>query len=108
MPFIALSVIKFKHLKNSNIMNKLKLEKIKLQDLSPEQQKSINGGDKNNTSLTVTTSIVPITIGILTETITEASKTMCNVSCDNNCVSNNPGTQNSCGLCQSQAYTNCH
>ena len=83
-------------------MNKLKLEKIKLQDLSPEQQKNINGGKQ-----ITTWTIIPVTIGILTETISEASRTMCNVSCDN-CVSNNPGTQNSCGLCQSKQYTNCH
>ena len=83
-------------------MNKLKLEKIKLQDLSPEQQKNINGGEQ----ITTTWTIIPVTIGILTQTISEASRTMCNVSCDNNCISNNPG-QNSCTMCVSKAYNNC-
>jgi hypothetical protein len=74
-------------------MSKLKIDKIKLQDLSKEEQKEIKGG----APITVT-----ITIGVVSKVITDGSsgcetRQTCYLTC-------NPGWQDSCGLCTTKYH----
>ena len=74
-------------------MSKLKIDKIKLQDLSKEEQKEINGGEQISTI-----SITIGTVSVAVKTIADATHGItCHSRCD--CLTAKPGHQDSCGLC---------
>lgn len=75
-------------------MSKIKIDKIKLQDLSKDEQRKINGGEANQEQGTITVSVTIVAI----KTIAEATKGVtCYSKCE--CLTANPGHQDSCGLC---------
>lgn len=74
-------------------MGKLKIEKIKLQDLSDEDQQLIKGGEQISTTIVIGTIIV----GTIAWTIAGASNTDCNGDTCNS--SPQDAGHNSCTMC---------
>ena len=78
-------------------MSKLKIDKIKLQDLSADEERKIIGGEENQNDGIFTKIVSHIVIETIVKTSTN-SITTCpnpytlNLTCD-------PGHQDSCGLC---------
>jgi hypothetical protein len=80
-------------------MKTLKLEKITLNELTPNEQRDIQGGlvqavAADDNSITVT---IPITISLVfcTTTVTAVTKL-------SPCLTADPGHQDSCGLCSTK------
>ena len=69
-------------------MSKLKLNKITISNLNPEESSSIRGG----ISWTITTTV-------LISTVIASSACPETMSNNTNCLTDRPGTQDSCGLC---------
>lgn len=76
-------------------MSKIKIDKIKLQDLSKDEQRKINGGEANNENGTITVTVVSV---VAIKTIADPTNGVtCYSKCE--CLTANPGHQDSCGLC---------
>lgn len=70
-------------------MKELKIEKIKLSEMSLEEQRQMEGGEQW---------VGVITVSVATTTTGRTMDTWpgCNTQ---DCLTKNPGTQDSCGLC---------
>ena len=74
-------------------MKKLKLEKLKLNDLSAGDQKNVLGGNVQPASWVTTVTTISIASYLVNSCIE------CTDTLQNGCFTQEPGHQDSCGLC---------
>lgn len=84
---------------NIQIMKKIKIDKIQISDMSPDEKMNVNGGDNAQNQQDVVWTVTVVTVTVTARTMDGWPGCL-----STTCLSKNPGTQDSCGLCTTHQH----